>query len=602
MINRSIPRVFIYFIMLYFFSAIVNTFASPAYIEEALQKWFEEADFESPVRIIEKNIRKEQNSDNKKIAYAYLAFFYYEAAGNVPKADESIRKLAELFPGTELRDIAKLRPDFSEEVTEDFQNHFQDIIRQYAGRNESGGDAVKPDGEIKGLQAEYQQGDTVRCTLRGKDDNNLKKMIFEVKKTSVKNSRNVSGKYADENISFSTENWNPGSYTALLKIEDEKGNAAEIKKEFRVKKEDTEKPRAELSGIQNKYPHGATVDLTIRVSDNISLKNIKFEVLNTSVKKSWSAEGKNFEQKYAFLTKEMKADTYTCILRAEDKSGNFHKISGSFEIEKTEEGDTVSPSCEVSGIKDTYLPGDSIPFDIRAGDDRQLKQLVFTIEGTSVRKSWNVNGRESEQKYVFSTENRKPGTYTYILTAEDAAGNRSRDTGEFFLKEKAVEISRPSSETLLREMTQSPDRKEADFIEIRTNKEDLRAGENIVYHFKTEKKCYLTLFILTVNGELIQLFPNKFMPDSAVESGKTYDIPGKEAPIELEVSGPPGREKMIALVSGKPLKLFEASFEDRYFMDIGKDNEKVIAEIIQNLRNTKEQDIFYKQFTYSIRK
>lgn len=105
-----------------FFIQHTDILATPAYIDEALRKWFEEADFDAPVRIIEKNIGREQNINNKKIAYAYLAFFYFATGGNLHNVDNNIIKLFKLSPGIQLKDIQKIHPDFSDNITKDFSN------------------------------------------------------------------------------------------------------------------------------------------------------------------------------------------------------------------------------------------------------------------------------------------------------------------------------------------------------------------------------------------------------------------------------------------------------------------------------------------------
>ena len=74
-------------------------------------------------------------------------------------------------------------------------------------------------------------------------------------------------------------------------------------------------------------------------------------------------------------------------------------------------------------------------------------------------------------------------------------------------------------------------------------------GDRISYHFESAERCYLVLLTVTTSGELVQIFPNKYNVNQFVKANTKYTVPGSQSGIVLEVSGPPGREELVALTA-----------------------------------------------------
>ena len=71
----------------------------------------------------------------------------------------------------------------------------------------------------------------------------------------------------------------------------------------------------------------------------------------------------------------------------------------------------------------------------------------------------------------------------------------------------------------------------------------IRDGEPLVLEVTASRRCYLTLIHVGADGSLQVLLPNRFVPESALEAGRTVRIPGKAAGFEIRARLPGGRER-----------------------------------------------------------
>jgi hypothetical protein len=72
--------------------------------------------------------------------------------------------------------------------------------------------------------------------------------------------------------------------------------------------------------------------------------------------------------------------------------------------------------------------------------------------------------------------------------------------------------------------------------------------------------CHLTLVSVGAAGDVRVLLPNSFEAETAVRAGQLVTFPGPGAGFDLELLGPPGRERVIALTSARPLRLTPQDF------------------------------------------
>lgn len=89
-----------------------------------------------------------------------------------------------------------------------------------------------------------------------------------------------------------------------------------------------------------------------------------------------------------------------------------------------------------------------------------------------------------------------------------------------------------------------------------------KVGDEIVFSFKTNKDCRLTLFNVATSSKVQILFPNEHQKDNLVKAGATYQIPPKDAKYLFKAQAPAGEDvvkaiatlEKIALVSQSDLK------------------------------------------------
>ncbi len=129
----------------------------------------------------------------------------------------------------------------------------------------------------------------------------------------------------------------------------------------------------------------------------------------------------------------------------------------------------------------------------------------------------------------------------------------------FILKEVKIPTPQPPGDEYNKMLTQlvamhndSPPFR----IHLWTNKQDFRKGDNITFSFRTDRDCYLTLVDISTDGELNVIFPNCYHKDNYVRAGKTYTIPGPDYGFEFEVGGPTGIERVKAIATLTPYRMF----------------------------------------------
>ena len=89
-------------------------------------------------------------------------------------------------------------------------------------------------------------------------------------------------------------------------------------------------------------------------------------------------------------------------------------------------------------------------------------------------------------------------------------------------------------------------------IKVRTEKSDYQIGDTITFKVESEKDSYLTLLHIDSSKNATVLFPNKYRRNNFVKTGKVYTIPSPEDGFKIDVEGPPGLERIIALATLSP--------------------------------------------------
>lgn len=94
-------------------------------------------------------------------------------------------------------------------------------------------------------------------------------------------------------------------------------------------------------------------------------------------------------------------------------------------------------------------------------------------------------------------------------------------------------------------------------VEIWTDRKDAtyKVGDEIIFHFKTNQDCRLTLFNVGTGGSVERIFPNKHQKDNLVKAGKVYQIPPENAGWLFKAKGPAGVDLAKAIATMEKVEL-----------------------------------------------
>lgn len=125
-------------------------------------------------------------------------------------------------------------------------------------------------------------------------------------------------------------------------------------------------------------------------------------------------------------------------------------------------------------------------------------------------------------------------------------------------------------------------------IELWVDREDstYKIGDTVVFFFRSNRDCRLTLFNVATNGEVLIIFPNEYHKENQVKAGETYRIPPEGAKFLFRVKGPAGEDvvKAIATLENIPL-VSEEDFKQEESFQIATKGEKTLAvEIADTLK------------------
>ncbi len=89
-------------------------------------------------------------------------------------------------------------------------------------------------------------------------------------------------------------------------------------------------------------------------------------------------------------------------------------------------------------------------------------------------------------------------------------------------------------------------------LSLAAAKAEYRIGEALELTLKPAKAGYLRVAYITSTGEVAELLPNKYQP-SKVKADATYRIPPKPGSFKLQITGPAGFDKIVAVFSETPI-------------------------------------------------
>lgn len=113
-------------------------------------------------------------------------------------------------------------------------------------------------------------------------------------------------------------------------------------------------------------------------------------------------------------------------------------------------------------------------------------------------------------------------------------------------------------------------------VKLWTDKTTYQIGEEISFSFKTDEDCYLNLLDINDEGEITLLFPNKYHSSNQVTGGRLYNIPGDYG-FSFQAQSPAGTDRIYAITSRSPLRLFSSDFNNESFVSVTRGNTRGIG-------------------------
>lgn len=89
-------------------------------------------------------------------------------------------------------------------------------------------------------------------------------------------------------------------------------------------------------------------------------------------------------------------------------------------------------------------------------------------------------------------------------------------------------------------------------LRIWTAASEYRIGDPLQFQITVARPLYLLIFYINSSGEKGILYPTDSMPDRLLTPG-TYRFPFPEADFTLDIAGPPGIDRVIAVASDRPI-------------------------------------------------
>ncbi len=154
-----------------------------------------------------------------------------------------------------------------------------------------------------------------------------------------------------------------------------------------------------------------------------------------------------------------------------------------------------------------------------------------------------------------------------------------------------------TSERVREKLTALAEGREADFFQLWTNKREFGIGDFISLHFQSDKDCYLVLINMTSGGDLIQLFPNTHSQNQRVRAKKKHTISGDHSDLKLKVTGPSGKEEILALISESPFEIIPIEWS---LLEGTKDDQVLLNDIYENIQNAMTRNLTQKRISYSV--
>ena len=89
-------------------------------------------------------------------------------------------------------------------------------------------------------------------------------------------------------------------------------------------------------------------------------------------------------------------------------------------------------------------------------------------------------------------------------------------------------------------------------LSLASSKDNYMIGEVLILNFRVKQAGYLRVAYLSNRGEVSEIFPNQYQSDQ-VKPGIEYHIPPKNGTFKMQITGPSGFDKIVAVFSQLPI-------------------------------------------------
>lgn len=152
--------------------------------------------------------------------------------------------------------------------------------------------------------------------------------------------------------------------------------------------------------------------------------------------------------------------------------------------------------------------------------------------------------------------------------------------------EKEVEVA-PAHESPVASSLEGIQNTNTDLtVQLWTDKKDTAKdihyiGDEVVFFFKTNKDCHLTLINVGTSGKVNVIFPNKHQHDNLVKAGVEYRVPAEGSAYMFRIDRPAGNDlvKAVATLDNVPL----LPEQDIKTEDVSQSVEKPQSEIARDI-------------------
>jgi serine/threonine protein kinase len=177
--------------------------------------------------------------------------------------------------------------------------------------------------------------------------------------------------------------------------------------------------------------------------------------------------------------------------------------------------------------------------------------LSRSLDGSPLTYSWRLIDKPDGSNSILLKSSTvspefipdKAGDYRAELVVTD--GNNSRSIPVLMV----INVEQPAKPQV--EILHEATSKDGALF-LAASKPEFHIGEELKLSFRLSKSGYLRIAYVSSMGEVNNLLPNKYQ-SSKVKSDLTYQMPPKAKSFKLQISGPVGIDKIVAVFSENPL-------------------------------------------------